>query len=533
MMSAVFFVYVGSVLPRMNTGLFSSPDETAVSVFADAWTPNGGFRIPVSNESGFSEVAQLHPRSMVRQGDWLVPVGFLGMPFLVMIANRVSSDAGAYLTLILVLSSAIPLFFLLRKKANPFIAWTAVIIYLSFPTVLLYVNRGFFPNLPVVACSLWAVWLLHSAVRFFEEGKKREWFACACFGGLCCGTALFIRPIEGLWLIPWMVWALWPMIRARAIWKKGIKTVVLVIICLAVIGGIGLWLSMKTYPFNESILHQPISGYQLSDYVPRQDRDLEPSNATRDIETLLPFAFHPRTIWQNIKIFLFNGQGIWVGASMVGALLIWIREKRSSISVLALSGWTLLVLFLMYGQTVYADNITGSATIGNSFLRYLLPLVPLIAIGCAYSVDALRRVSVRGYILSLILLFFLSGYGTAYALNGDAESVLSTRRELARYTQIRKMTAMQIPSDSIIISERSDKIFASGPWTVVSPIPSNEALNAIRNADVPMYLFHRTIHTYEDIPKAISNVFMNIGSPIISLDNEALYPLYASTEDIE
>lgn len=177
------------------------------------------------------------------------------------------------------------------------------------------------------------------------------------------------------------------------------------------------------------------------------------------------------------------------------------------------------------------DNINGLPTLGNSFLRYTLPLVPLIAIGSAYAADVLRRVSRRGAVLAIGLTAFLACYGIAYALSGDQESILATRRELARYHQIYAMTDGVIPEHAIIISERSDKIFASGSWTVASPIPGVETLSVLRDAEAPVYLFHRLIQTDADAPKVISSVFSMIGDPIFQVDNEALYPLYGAPDE--
>ncbi|MBU1349206.1 hypothetical protein KJ781_04025, partial [Patescibacteria group bacterium] len=60
-------------------GVFLSPDETAVAVAARFLGEHGTFRIA---EPLVSDHSWLHPRSFVSTGDAMVPVGFLGMPFL-------------------------------------------------------------------------------------------------------------------------------------------------------------------------------------------------------------------------------------------------------------------------------------------------------------------------------------------------------------------------------------------------------------------------------------------------------------------
>src|SRR3990167_10663032 len=89
---AVVFLWVATILPRTTTALFASPDETGVMLFDRAWSPTVGFRLPHRLPRDLANLVGLHPRSTVRQGDVLVPVGFLGMPFLVMLAERVRSE---------------------------------------------------------------------------------------------------------------------------------------------------------------------------------------------------------------------------------------------------------------------------------------------------------------------------------------------------------------------------------------------------------------------------------------------------------
>jgi hypothetical protein len=524
----ILFLYIGTILPRMHTGLFTSPDETAVSLFANVWTPENGFRLPVELNGPAKDIVQLHPRSMVRQGDWIVPVGFLGMPFFVMFLERLGDGYGQYLTCLLIVSSASPFFFLLRKSAGAFTAYASVAIFLCFPTVLLYANRGLFPNLAVLAFAIWATW----ALRLFSEissddQRRREQQLLIWIGGVAIGSALLIRPIEAIWMLPWIGWALWPFFRSSGRVSSRFFKLIPLWICLGCVSILGLWLSMKTYPFHHSLFTQPISGYQLSDYIPQPVSERSAEGITRDVRTLIPFSLHPRTLWNNIRFFGMRLFGIWIGVGIAGAFIAARRFRKEALPVFLISAWTFFSLFLLYGQTLYFDNINGTPTLGNSFLRYLLPLVPLIAFGCALAADWLRRQHPRGVILSTIVVLFLSLYGLGYAMSGDDESILATRRELARYAQIREMTESTVPTNAVILSERSDKIFTSHTtWTSVSPLPDEQRLIALRNADVPIYLFHRIVETEEDLPASFSHVFTVALPPLFTMDNEALYAVY-------
>lgn len=513
---AFIFVWIGTTLPRTTDRLFASPDETAVFIFAKAWAWGGGFKLPYA-----SEMAGLHPRSMVQQGEWLVPVSFLGMPFIAAMVERIHTGWSAYLTVLLALSSAFPLWALARRAGNR-VAWVAVAVYLSFPTVLLYVNRGLFPNLPVVALSLWILWL------FSKPGAWRYFL-----GGMLAGLAGMIRPTEMIWLFPWMIWSVWISSDGKGDWR--IRTLVQRIwpACLAmlVVACFGVMLSMKTYPFHAGLSDQPVIGYLLRDIPANPD----PVSSIQQIKTegerslseYLPFGFHPRVMLRNIRIYLGSYLGLWSGLALFGVYIIF-KQKRDkrTLAVFGLSLWTVGVLLLLYGQADYTDNINGTVSLGNSFLRYLLPIVPLLAIGCAHAVQELFRLKRRGAFLALCLTGYLVLYGCSVAWAKDNEGLASTRTTLRRYEEIRAMAESEVPAGSVILSERSDKIFASGDMIVASPLPSPDRLRALAESGMPVYFFHRLSSWEEDAPRDIVSVFpMSQWSLLFSNDNEGMYRL--------
>jgi uncharacterized membrane protein YhaH (DUF805 family) len=241
----------------------------------------------------------------------------------------------------------------------------------------------------------------------------------------------------------------------------------------------------------------------------------------------LPFGFHPRTLWSNVHAYLISAFGFWLGLSLVGIAIDLKRHSGRDRRRLFFYGtvvWTLIVLFVLYGQSVFTDNITGEVTIGNSFLRYLLPLVPLIAIGCAVTIDALFR-RPRGIAFGsiAIVLFVLLNIVTAFAR--DDEGILRTRYELQRYREIRYATERQVPRGSMILSERSDKIFETGPFIVVSPIPDQVTLDRIQHGTTPVFYFTRTfLDETSQHSDPVVKVFGG-ATPIFSLQNETMYAL--------
>ncbi|MEN9557646.1 MAG: hypothetical protein RL141_15 [Candidatus Parcubacteria bacterium] len=498
------FLSFGTILPNETTAVFASPDETAVAQFARGWTLKEGFRLPAGIPEAVADIAGLHPRSMVQQGAWVVPVGFLGMPMLLMPFEKMREGSGAFLMVLLVASSVWPLWRFARGISRR-AALAASVVYLTFPTVLLYANRGLFPNLPVVALGLWSVWLV---------GEKARWKVIV--GGILFGAALAIRPLEGLWLMPWVVWGFLRGRNLKNVWRTSMTG--WVVAASLLFPAFAYVASIQTY---QSIV--PTIGYWLRDTAVRSE-ETPAANQAADIRTitetadLLPFGVHPRTMESNIRLFLLEMLWPWVLLALAGLWQCWWSGRVTFRSpTLWLSGWTIAVLLLFYGQATYLDNIRGTPAIGNSFLRYLLPLTPFIALAIGAWLDAVARNTYRTIAGSAVIVV-LAFYGGWMGLARDEESVLATRAELHRYVEIRAQAARTLAPGTILISERSDKIFTGLPGLVaVSPLPSEEIFRALLGTDVPIVWFHRLFTQEELAARGIE------GEEIFRHDNEGLY----------
>jgi len=243
------------------------------------------------------------------------------------------------------------------------------------------------------------------------------------------------------------------------------------------------------------------------------------------LQTALPFGFHPRVMWENVRLYLFEYSGIWLAAALAGAALYLSRTRwrKDEAIFLALVGWTVFILFLLYGQSLYGDNIRGNVTLGNSFLRYLLPLAPLVSLGIALLLERIREIPLRGAVVGPIFAVFFITLNVLTAFIRDEEGVLKTRMELLRYTEIRSKTERWVPDGGVIVSERSDKIFASGPYVVASPIPFDVLYNQQRYPEQGMYLFHRALSEEE-----LASYASRLGEepvPVFFVGNEALYEM--------
>ena len=141
---------------------------------------------------------------------------------------------------------------------------------------------------------------------------------------------------------------------------------------------------------------------------------------------------------------------------------------------------------------VSADHIKpGAVTIGNSFLRYLLRCFLWESI----FLKGIEKMFSATRFYGVAILLCLCGLFTVFAK--DDEGLLATRRELRRYASIRAAAMELLPPDTVILSERSDKIFFP-VFRTVSPLPSvSERVRLTQTPDTSVALFARPLSQAE------------------------------------
>lgn len=441
---ALFFV-----IPSVGSSVFLSPDETANAVSARtfAWQRNMRYEEPL-----LEQFPWLHPRSFVTQGTAMVPVGFLGLPILLGIIWKLVGEWGLVLfTPLLALSVAFPLWRFTSKWGRTSQAAT-VLTWLSFPTVILYANRGLFANLPVVCLTVWACYFL------WDERVVRRASSVA-LAGLCAGFAIAMRPTEIVWVLPW----LWLAMRPLSLRRREVSEVLMFGFALSFPLFLAAFVAWRTYGSPDAV------GYFLRDpVVIAPGYQLPPASHV----SIWPFGIHPMNVLRNVWFYLVKTLWPWVVPLVAIAMLFW--KKRTARPYLIAGAWTTFALVLIYGQAVYQDHVgVNFVSFGNSFLRYLLPIAPLAAL----AVGALATKLPKRFSVAIVALLVL--LGTNMALRGDSESVLPSRQELQRYQAIRNAAVEKLGTETIILSERSDKIFFP-TFRVASPLPEKSELKRLR-----------------------------------------------------
>lgn len=491
-------------LPTVQGGLWMSPDETAVATAAATFAENGSFLFPMTLPEAF---AWAHPRSWVYldQEGRLAPVGFLGMPALLSTVYKSFGVMGLDLfTPLLALVTIFALWRVLPTRWPRAAKIATVCVWMTFPTVVLYANRGLFAQLPVVCLAIWTWWGLaptetpHKVIRDIVPVK----FFLA---GLAFGLAVAIRPTELPWLVALVVFALllnldWhKQIVKKTPWgKRWLAGATFAIPCFSILL-FAAWLGHQTYGA------WLVSGYQIRPETLNAAAVIATSTVTDSVSIFqtLPFAFHPRNIFWNVMQYFFGILWPWTLALLIAVLiggkdlvgknkdffkrlaekgLRWSaikdlfagKARWGIVALIAAAVWTVL----FYGNGLYQDNVRlGEISLGNSFLRYTLPCSVLFAVAVGFVVArAWSHWQLK--LLAMCGVAALVSVGLWTSMARDAEGVLANTQEIVRYQEIRAYAKKSFGQDAVMLSDRSDKIFFPA-FLAVSPMPEDDQITSL------------------------------------------------------
>lgn len=490
-----------------SSGIWNSPDETANAFFIERLSSGGGLTVfdpSIARSNGL-----IHPRSTdVREG-LLVPGSFLGMIVAYALPVKLlGAWSMPFLTPFFTAFALLAFGRIIKFFFNARIAAIGVALAMTHPALWYYANRGLFHNVFFLDCVIFSLFFaLVSPFESIARAKSYTLKLSRITDSLLSGTFFFLalatRTFEAIWLFPLVLTLLFinrKKIASETFFVYGalllIGAAILIFISYAVYGNVSL------------------SGY------PRIE--------------LLPFGFSFRNMARNGL--LYGKLFFWWYTLMVGAgaaYLIYLRTKAKApehiwrwfIILLGIS----LPLLIVYGSGFFLDTPDPSrVTVGNSILRYWLPLyigsVPLGAwalsmIAGNFKKTAIQKLFLGGVLVSVALLSF------KVVFYGKGEGLVYMRRELKRYEAVRRDVLAATPPNSIIISDKSDKIFFPHRHVVVgtnseSVISSLWELNKIG----PLYLY--AIAFGEDDPRF--SAYQSAGFPLreeMRFGNERLYRL--------
>ncbi len=459
-LAVIGLLLVYAWIPLHTRGAFLSPDETAVAFTAQTLADG---RNAVTVDFPTETLLWAHPRSFYLTGQELRSVGFLGWPLLLVPVAVVSPALLPWVGAFLLASAVIPFYKLLRPRvSSPLTAGLGAAVAFLGPVFVLYGNRGLFPNTAFVALAVWWLWA-------FSRVRIDRWRA---LGGLAMGLGVlcFIRPPDLLWLLPWSVILFFEKPEQERTWMMKRGALLVGLVFLAIVG----WLLVHGVGY---------FGAGQQTWIDRA------------FFVFFPFGFHPRHVLWNVRSygwFLWP----WTAAMVASSLFLW-RKKERRLRVLLAASWTTVVLLVLYyGQGVYRDHVRlGEVSLGNSFLRYTMPIALVLGALVAFVHDKITHRVARQLVAGACIV--LAGAGGWFGYARDDESVLTSAREVTWYTSVRARANELLSENAIVLSDRSDKIFFPDRY-VVSPMPSDERIRSlITTANRPIALFRRPFSQQE------------------------------------
>ncbi|MBU2565948.1 glycosyltransferase family 39 protein [Patescibacteria group bacterium] len=496
----VFFAWIR--LPLTQGQIWMSPDETANAQTAAQFSETGHFFIPTSLSGDF---LWAHPRSFVFLPalERIVPIGFLGMPIILSIIYKLIGLLGIlFFTPLLALVTLYPLYKSFPNKWSEYVKFFVLLIWMTFPTIIIYSNRGAFAQLPIVCLMIWIWWLLTSKHKLFKY----------IIAGLFLGLIAIIRPPEIIWALPIAVTAF--LYQSEAKNTKHILSIILPFVFVIIFGALA---GYQTYG------QWFVSGYQMRPSVNIEQNIISANveSNTASVIDILPFSFHPRNILWNLKNYLVYLFWPWFIISIFGLYILYKHKvwKTKSLWLLLSLFWMMIVLVGFYGNGIYQDHvIVNQISMGNSFLRYVLPLSIVFAICIGLVLDFLwKHWMLKIFAICITMVLVFTGIWQAYAK--DDEGILENQNQLYRYNQIRKQTAQFTTPDTYILSDRSDKIFFPY-FNAVSPLPDSKQIYSFIKSGNKIQLY---LTTQDDVGMI---KWLDAGlrlTPLFSNDNQTLY----------
>lgn len=532
----------------LQQGLFISPDEHAVWVFAQNVAQTGIAHVfEQRNDVLFG---MLHPRSAVTLGSYIVPSGFLGMPYLVgalfFFSPVLASSAGPIFSC---LGLAVLYMLLRRLGGTREFSLLSVGLLAIHPAWWYYSIRSLMPNVPFTVCLLVAVYL--GVVGLQSERRKMVW---GLGSGMMLSGAIALRASEWLW-IGGLLCSLVIYVQATCsdgffAWLKKHRFFFFGW-TMGILGGAIVILSLQSIVYGSAL----VTGYTVHTPVWEVGGAFAQTESVswyqKVFGVLFPFGIHERATLRNVWSYLvalypwMTVVGIFGVMYVVRNRLRNIKEafssKRRFPFLLSLMGVSvsLAYMLILYGSWVFFDNPDPRViSLGNSHVRYWLPLIVALIPAAAYAILRIRDVfaswSRNEHTKKLVMIFpaavfLLMSIFSAHAVFAGDDGVLHMRQALETFAQKRSAVLEATPKDAIIIVDRADKYL----WpdrAVIVPLRDEKTYAALPQlvAQGKVYYFSITLpdadRAYlEGVTLAQTGI---IFTPIITLDEETLYEIH-------
>jgi len=455
----VVFLLLYSYLNLVTPQRFNSPDEMTNYFWLERWTADQELQLFEKLNPEVGNV--IHPRSTnINILGEIVPGAFLGFILIYgSLAKIFSLWLVKFLTPILAVIAVWCLYGIVKQIFSARIALISSVLLFLLPPWWYYAARGFLPNVAFVSLLIIGFWFLTL------KSEIRNWkleIGSYLLGGLFIGSALIIRPSEIIWL--------------------GVVFLGLVIVYYKKVNWLGLILFLAII----ILLFIPVLSLQQSLYGDYLTTGYSQLNAEVGLvgggevqNFILPFGFHPKTAFLNSWHYYMKMLWwyfwplvialIWFLGTAVGSWRLAVSKPTANSQQPTANQWVYLFIFafimdwlmIYYGSWLVRDNISGHQTIGTSYLRYWLPAfvasLPLIAWLIVkifnWFKERLSKILVGVIIFGLIICL------SANLVLISEEGLIAVACNINHYQKVNQAAQKKLDENSIIISDRSDKIF--------------------------------------------------------------------------
>lgn len=438
--------------------IFNSPDETANYFFAKQFSENSSAAF--SEELNVQYQNVIHPRAVITSPDGkLLPGSFLGIIYIYgLLAKILGNWSIIFLTPLISLFAAFFFFKLLKEFFSSDISFLSSLLLFIFPGFWYYNSRSMFHNALFLDLVIFFLY-------FLATSDKKEHRFHIFFASFFLALAIFVRTSEALWLIPICFAILF--LKRKTLGSQ--KCILAVINIFALI-------------FLILVLQYDIFGNFLTGaYFKTENGNF----FEQILKGFFPFGIHPITALINfIKYFVLIFWWFFI-PGILGFFLFFITFSRQrETAKMYTIAYSIIFLYLVfyYGSWSISDNLDPKKiTIGTSYVRYWLFLY---AFGLPYVsyffMSILQRIHNRA--LRSFLIFFLASSLLYFSYNmtwsKTEESLGSVYQRIQEYYFKRTFVSSAIPSDSIIATDRSDKIFFP-KYRVIVNIKDEKTLSQI------------------------------------------------------
>lgn len=502
--------------------IFNQPDESVNYFFIKQLVLENRFSFPES----LSDLAlsQVHPRSTTVINGGIVPIGFPGftvlLSLILKILTIIAGTAGFNILAVMItplIGVVTPFFFygFLRRIFDGRLAWLSAALMFFLPPWWYYASRPFQHN--VLFVSLFVV-LLYCFGIFWERREQVNKIGAALAVGLFFGLAVYVRPSEMVWLTVILASFL---ILSRRYWQKREVVALAGALVLTAILFFATQTAFYDHPLASGYVRPDVSG--AGGLVTSGPQGIPILKAI-----FLPFGFHPRVIWHNLRGNFAHLFGLW-SFLMLAGLVYWVvdmvKKYRQSRNFLFLIHYSSLFIFvsiyllIFYGSWLFYDNLNQQFSIGSSHVRYFLPIfvlaLPLVA-------RFLLWLWHRSWILktAAIVLALLLGLATYQNVFAQFEGLSTVKNTVKAYQIWRDRVYSLTEKDAVILTRYADKYIFPGRRVIVgwdNTERKQAIVNIIKdNKAVYYYDFKLTPAAGREINNFLSSAEALLGPPLES-----------------